>query len=201
MALENLVGHLDALAEGRQCAVTGRVATETISENRDTYNVLAETASGNGDNVVMVGAHLDRVVAGPGVDDNGPGSAAILTVAEGLQKVETTSKVRFAWWGAEQLGLLGAEHHVDELVQTGGPDKVGPYLNFDMIGSANFGRSCLGRDGVQWTKRLRTVHRRGDSVRPAVHRSGRHQDRRAGGALRRSCRRSLRRLLPHRVRR
>ncbi|WP_081747489.1 M28 family peptidase [Arthrobacter sp. Br18] len=126
--------------------VTGRAAADTISENRDTYNVLAETSSGSNDNVVMVGAHLDSVVAGPGINDNGTGSAAILAVAEGMQKVKTTNKVRFAWWGAEELGLLGAEHYVADLVQNGGLDKVGLYLNFDMIGSANFGRFVYDGD-------------------------------------------------------
>ncbi|WP_253905927.1 M28 family peptidase [Arthrobacter sp. H5] len=54
---------------------------DTVSENRETYNVLAETASGSADNVVMVGAHLDSVQAGPGINDNGTGSAAILAAA------------------------------------------------------------------------------------------------------------------------
>ncbi|MBG6183692.1 Zn-dependent M28 family amino/carboxypeptidase [Arthrobacter sp. CAN_A214] len=127
-------------------AVTARVATETISENRDTYNILAETATGDSDNVVMVGAHLDSVVAGPGINDNGSGSAAILAVAESMQKVKTTNQVRFAWWGAEELGLLGAEHYVTDLVENGALDEVGLYLNFDMIGSTNFGRFVYDGD-------------------------------------------------------
>ncbi|WP_049822318.1 M28 family peptidase [Arthrobacter sp. H41] len=127
-------------------AVAGQVTADTISEFRETSNVLAETASGNPDNVVMVGAHLDSVVAGPGINDNGSGSAAILAVAESMQKVKTTNQVRFAWWGAEELGLLGAEHYVADLVENGGLDKVGLYLNFDMIGSTNFGRFVYDGD-------------------------------------------------------
>lgn len=126
--------------------VTGQVVTDTISENRKTYNVLAETASGNSDNVVMVGAHLDSVQAGPGINDNGTGSAAILAVAESMRKVQTANKVRFAWWGAEEQGLLGAHHYVNGLVASGELSKVGLYLNFDMIGSPNFGRFVYDGD-------------------------------------------------------
>ncbi|WP_309072431.1 M28 family peptidase [Arthrobacter sp.] len=126
--------------------VTGRVAADTISENRKTANVLAETASGDADNVVMVGAHLDSVQAGPGINDNGTGSAAILAVAESMSKVQTANKVRFAWWGAEEQGLLGAHHYVNGAVASGELAKVGLYLNFDMIGSPNFGRFVYDGD-------------------------------------------------------
>lgn len=126
--------------------VTGQVITDTISENRETYNVLAETATGDANNVVMVGAHLDSVLAGPGINDNGTGSAAILAVAESMRKVETANKVRFAWWGAEEHGLLGARHYVNDLAASGELAKVGLYLNFDMIGSANFGRFVYDGD-------------------------------------------------------
>ncbi|WRH26410.1 M28 family peptidase [Arthrobacter sp. JZ12] len=127
-------------------SVQGRVAADTISENRETYNVLAETAHGNADNVVMVGAHLDSVNAGPGVNDNGTGSAAILAVAESMTKVQTANKVRFAWWGAEERGLLGAHHYVDGLKASGELSRVALYLNFDMVGSPNFGRFVYDGD-------------------------------------------------------
>ncbi|MHA7282305.1 M28 family peptidase [Arthrobacter sp. TMS2-4] len=126
--------------------VTGRVVVDTISENRETYNVIAETATGSSDNVVMVGAHLDSVLAGPGINDNGTGSAGILAVAEGMSKVKTANKVRFAWWGAEEEGLLGSEHYVGDLLAKGELDSVGLYLNFDMIGSPNFGRFVYDGD-------------------------------------------------------
>ncbi|WP_043447347.1 M28 family peptidase [Arthrobacter sp. L77] len=126
--------------------VTGSVVVDTVSENRETYNVIAETATGNPDNVVMVGAHLDSVLAGPGINDNGTGSAGILAVAEGMSKVKPANKVRFAWWGAEEEGLLGAEHYVADLVAKDQLDSVGLYLNFDMIGSPNFGRFVYDGD-------------------------------------------------------
>ncbi|MFB9323048.1 M28 family peptidase [Cryptosporangium minutisporangium] len=118
-----------------------RIETDTLSETRTTQNVLAETPGGRADNVVMAGAHLDSVPEGPGINDNGTGSAGLLEVAlryAPLAKgAKPTNKVRFAWWGAEESGLLGSEHYVASLTPTQVAD-IGLYLNFDMIGSPNY---------------------------------------------------------------
>ncbi len=111
-----------------------------------TFNVLAETTSGKADNVVMVGAHLDSVNQGPGIQDNGSGSAAILEVAEQMAKVNPRNKVRFAWWGAEESGLIGSNFYVNNLTQAE-RDKIALYLNFDMIGSPNYVRFIYDGDG------------------------------------------------------
>ena len=127
-------------AVGRELAAAGVVAhmkVDAISELRNTFNVLAESNGGDPDNVVMVGAHLDSVSEGPGIQDNGSGSGAILEVAIQMQKVKPVNKVRFAWWGAEESGLLGSEHYVAELTQEEA-DQIALYLNFDMIGSPNY---------------------------------------------------------------
>ncbi|HET8984683.1 MAG TPA: M20/M25/M40 family metallo-hydrolase [Trueperaceae bacterium] len=113
------------------------VKVDFTAETRDAYNVLAESKTGNANNVVMVGAHLDSVQAGPGINDNGSGSAAILEVAEQMAKVKPTNNVRFALWGAEESGLLGSRHYVTNLAQAD-QDKIALYLNFDMIGSPNY---------------------------------------------------------------
>jgi Zn-dependent M28 family amino/carboxypeptidase len=119
---------------------------QTISENRTTANVLAETADGRDDNVVMAGAHLDSVPQGPGVQDNGSGSAALLEIAEQMAKVKPRNKVRFAWWGAEELGLLGSIDWVVRAFNSGELNNVALYLNFDMIGSPNFVRFVYDGD-------------------------------------------------------
>jgi Zn-dependent M28 family amino/carboxypeptidase len=109
-----------------------------VPKIRKTFNVLAETKTGRADNVVMMGAHLDSVNRGPGINDNGSGSAAILETAVQLAKVnKLNNKVRFAWWGAEELGLLGSTHYVASLAQSE-RDKIATYLNFDMVGSPNY---------------------------------------------------------------
>ncbi len=102
-----------------------------------TFNVLGETGDGDADKVVMAGAHLDSVNAGPGIQDNGSGSAAILEVAEQMRKVKPRNKVRFAWWGAEESGLVGSRFYVGNLAPEE-QDQIALYLNFDMIGSPNY---------------------------------------------------------------
>jgi Zn-dependent M28 family amino/carboxypeptidase len=127
---------------------TLRVAVQAVSEFRDTENVIAELPGKTSDNVVMAGAHLDSVPEGPGINDNGSGSAALIEVAEDLAGAELPNTVRFAWWGAEELGLLGSTHYVTSLTPEQRED-VALYLNFDMVGSPNFARFTY--DGDQST--------------------------------------------------
>jgi Zn-dependent M28 family amino/carboxypeptidase len=124
------------------------VSTQTVSESRETFNVLAETGSGDGERTVMVGAHLDSVPEGPGINDNASGSAGILAIAEALAGTETANAVRFAWWGAEEFGLLGSRHYVTDLKtnDAGTLGNIALYLNFDMIGSPNHGRFVYDGD-------------------------------------------------------
>ena len=100
-------------------------------------NVIAELPGVNDDNVVMAGAHLDSVPAGPGINDNGSGSAALLEIAQQMSQLRPQNTVRFAWWGAEEIGLVGsstwvADQSEEELA------RIALYLNFDMIGSPNY---------------------------------------------------------------
>lgn len=127
-------------AVGQQLAATPglvmRLKTDTFRGIATTYNVLAESKTGNPNNVVVVGAHLDSVNAGPGINDNGSGSAAILEVAQQMALVEPRNKVRFALWGAEESGLVGSTYYVNNL-SLEERAKIALYLNFDMIGSPN----------------------------------------------------------------
>lgn len=129
-------------AIGQQLAATPglimRLKTDTFRGIAATHNVLAESVGGDPNNVVMVGAHLDSVNAGPGINDNGSGAAAILETAEQMRKVKPRNKVRFALWGAEESGLVGSIYYVNNLSQTE-LNKIALYLNFDMIGSPNHG--------------------------------------------------------------
>ena len=53
----------------------------------------------------LVGSHLDSVAEGPGINDNGTGSAFNLELALQMAKMAApANKVRFAWWGAEESG-------------------------------------------------------------------------------------------------
>jgi Zn-dependent M28 family amino/carboxypeptidase len=123
-----------------------RVFANSLREIKTTYNVLAELA-GTSDTVVMVGGHLDSVSAGPGINDNGSGSAAILDIAEAMRKVEPVNTVRFAWWSAEESGLVGSDFYVNSLTADE-LDDIALYLNFDMIGSPNYVRFVYDGDGT-----------------------------------------------------
>ena len=128
-----------SFADGVALAAAGSTATVAVlpSENRPQVNVIAELEGKNDDNVVMAGAHLDSVPAGPGINDNGSGSAALLEIAEALGKLKPENTLRFAWWGAEEEGLLGSQAYVDGLSQAE-LDRIALYLNFDMVGSPNY---------------------------------------------------------------
>jgi Zn-dependent M28 family amino/carboxypeptidase len=107
------------------------------SETRTDYNVIAELPGKNEDNVVMAGAHLDSVTAGPGINDNGSGSAALLETALLMANSNPENTVRFAWWAAEELGLIGSTDYVEGL-SPAELDRIALYLNYDMVGSPNY---------------------------------------------------------------
>ncbi|MFF1820962.1 M28 family metallopeptidase [Kribbella sp. NPDC058245] len=104
------------------------------------YNVIAEWPFGDANHVVMTGSHLDSVSAGPGINDNGSGSAGVLETALTYAASGQTPKnrLRFGFWGAEELGLLGSKYYVNNL-PAAERDKIELYLNFDMIASPNPG--------------------------------------------------------------
>ena len=105
-----------------------------------TYNLVADWPGGDPNHVVMTGAHLDSMPAGPGINDNGTGSAGILenALAFAASGVTPRNHIRFGFWGAEELGLLGSKHYMSTLPAVE-KDKIELYLNFDMIGSPNPG--------------------------------------------------------------
>ncbi|MEU3774467.1 M28 family metallopeptidase [Streptomyces sp. NPDC032472] len=104
------------------------------------YNLIADWPGGDPNSVLMTGSHLDSVTAGPGINDNGSGSAAVLETALAVSRaqLQPTKHLRFGWWGAEELGLVGSKYYVNSLSATE-KAKISGYLNFDMIGSPNPG--------------------------------------------------------------
>jgi Zn-dependent M28 family amino/carboxypeptidase len=150
------VSYQDGVAMSQAAAgATFRVFASTeVDPNRETTNVIADLPrkTKNPDQVVVVGAHLDSVPEGPGINDNGTGTAATLEIAKQLAKTKLTKKaqrpVRFAFWGAEEKGLLGAEHYVTSLTDRQ-RSKIYANLNFDMIGSPNFVRFVYDGDGSE----------------------------------------------------
>ncbi|MFF5448843.1 M28 family metallopeptidase [Streptomyces sp. NPDC012888] len=125
-------------AEAAAGEVSLTLDVRELRENRKTWNVVAETRGGDANNTVFLGAHLDSVADGPGINDNGSGSAGILQVAQRLASSQDKikNKVKFAWWSAEEFGLLGSEAYVASLTEEQ-KKQIKLYLNFDMIASPN----------------------------------------------------------------
>lgn len=127
----------DGNALSEQAGADATLNLQIRREQRTTRNVIAQTRSGRTDNVVMAGAHLDSVPEGAGINDNATGSASLLETALALGgKPRANNAVRFAWWGAEELGLLGSDAYVSGLSARQRSD-IALYLNFDMVGSPN----------------------------------------------------------------
>ena len=152
------LSYADAVALNEDITAGGATAHVTtdieVDLERETQNVIADLPSKakttHDDQVVVVGAHLDSVVEGPGINDNGSGSAGILEIAKQMSALKLTKKlerpVRFAFWGAEESGLLGSEHYVSALSAEERAD-IYANLNFDMIASPNYVRFVYDGDG------------------------------------------------------
>ena len=136
------------MAQGRD--VTVSVFASTVSETREASNVIADTKEGREDRTVIVGAHLDSVPEGPGINDNGSGSATVLEIAEKTSElgIEPQNRLRFAFWGAEEVGLFGSKHYVAQLDERQ-LDDIAVYLNFDMVASPNYVRFIYGSGEVR----------------------------------------------------
>ncbi|KAH7304777.1 hypothetical protein B0I35DRAFT_484335 [Stachybotrys elegans] len=133
VTLEQGTAWQERLAAGETLEVT--LIVDAVAEPRETWQIIAETKEGDPNNVIMVGAHLDSVQQGPGINDDGSGTAAILELAGAIKKYKGfKNKVRFGFWGAEEGGIAGSQHYARTLSEEDA-DKLRFYFNFDMIGS------------------------------------------------------------------
>jgi hypothetical protein len=117
-------------------APTVSIDIKAISKpNSDDWNVIAESKGGNKNHVLVVDAHLDAIY-GAGILDNATGSAAILDIAQQMKNVNPLNKVRFIWFGGEELGLLGSKFYVNNLTNTDA-SHIGYDLDADVFGTPN----------------------------------------------------------------
>ncbi|AXJ10788.1 M28 family peptidase [Arthrobacter sp. PM3] len=127
--------------------VVMHLAVDAAVKPISSFNILADT-SGRADRTVVAGAHLDSVAEGPGINDNGSGSAAILETAVQMKALGTVpvNRVRFAFWGGEEDGLIGSGYYASQLTARQVKEHA-VNLNFDMVGSPNFVRYVYDGDG------------------------------------------------------
>jgi Zn-dependent M28 family amino/carboxypeptidase len=125
--------------DGLALAEAGSTAFVEVlpSETRTDQNVIAELPGENRDNVVMAGAHLDSVIDGPGINDDGSGTAALLETAQMMANSKPENTLRFGFWAGEEQGLIGSTDYVTGLDQVE-KDRIALYMNYDMIGSPNY---------------------------------------------------------------
>lgn len=155
----------DRLRDARSVTLSTTARTTTVTSR----SVIAQTRTGARDDVVMAGAHLDSVDAGPGINDNATGTAAVLETALRMGPTPSVSRgVRFAFWGAEEEGLIGSGRYVESL-DDDARESISAYLNFDMLGSPNAGFFVLDGDdsdkrgagpGPSGSDRIEAVFRR-----------------------------------------
>ena len=130
--------------------VTIDLSTSGTFTDRFFNQVIAETDKGDPDNVVVVGAHLDSVPAGPGINDDGSGTALLLTMAQRLARPghPLKQKIRFGWWGAEEEGLVGSSYYAENLSDDE-VSKIDVMLDYDMLSSPNYARLVYDGDGSE----------------------------------------------------
>lgn len=130
---------------------TASIMTSTRTDRNQTSNLIAETKTGRTDRTVIVGAHLDSVPEGPGINDDGSGSATDLEVALQMAKlgIKPVNQVRFIWFSGEEQGLLGSTFYADNLSrkQVQGTSVM---LDFDMLASPNFAKLIYDGDGSEF---------------------------------------------------
>jgi Zn-dependent M28 family amino/carboxypeptidase len=107
-----------------------------VDPNRDDWNVIAESKGGDKNHVVVVDAHLDAIY-GAGMLDNASGSATILDIAQKMQNVQPRNKLRFIWFGGEELGLLGSAYYINNLTSSE-LSHIGYDLDADVTATPNY---------------------------------------------------------------
>jgi Zn-dependent M28 family amino/carboxypeptidase len=123
------------------------LSTDTFQEVRQTENVFGDTRDGDPNRTIVIGAHLDSVPGGPGINDNGSGTSQNLEIAEELGHAgKVRNKLRFAFWGAEEANLVGSTFFVNGLSE-GELARIKANINFDMVASPNFVRFVYDGDG------------------------------------------------------
>ncbi|ODV97455.1 hypothetical protein PACTADRAFT_2022 [Pachysolen tannophilus NRRL Y-2460] len=137
--------YLKLLSQGETLETT--VYVDSYVGKIKTTNVIAETKLGDKENVVMLGAHSDSVSEGPGINDDGSGTISLLEVALQLSKFSVNNTVRFAWWAAEEEGLLGSDHYVSVLTPEE-KSKIRLFMDYDMMASPNYAYQVYDANNV-----------------------------------------------------
>jgi hypothetical protein len=127
---------MDALVDAAATGATARLVTRARTTSGPTRSVIAELPGSQAGPVIMLGAHLDSVLDGPGINDDGSGVAALLEIARALQGTRPRATIRLAFWSGEELGLHGSFRYASALTAEDA-QAILAYANVDMIASPN----------------------------------------------------------------
>ena len=125
---------------------TVRLKTNGVNVDRFFPQVIAETKHGSDNHIVLAGAHLDSVPAGPGINDDGSGTSWQLDLAEEVAKRHPKNKIRFMWFGGEEDGLVGSQYYAARLSQAE-VNRIDAMIDTDMIASPNYVRLVYDGNG------------------------------------------------------
>jgi hypothetical protein len=110
------------------------VKTETVRVR----NVIGIIEGKDPDQIILAGAHYDHMgiqkgFIWNGADDNGSGTVGVMTVAKAIMETGLKPKktILIALWTAEEEGLLGSKHYVENLPYP--LSNLRLYVNSDMI--------------------------------------------------------------------
>ncbi|MGN7178917.1 M28 family peptidase [Cytobacillus sp. SAFR-174] len=122
-------------------AAQNKTVTLTVKrfQNIKSQNIIAiknpKPNKGGEADIVHISAHFDSVPFAPGASDNASGTGVALELARVLKSYPADKELRFAFAGAEEIGLLGSQYYVSQL---SGNEKERSIANFnmDMVGTA-----------------------------------------------------------------
>lgn len=134
---KDVADYIDKLQKNPNHKFETTLFIDSYVKNISTLNVIAETKFGDHNNVVALGAHSDSVGEGPGINDDGSGTISLLEVAKYLTKFKINNAVRFAWWAAEEEGLLGSDYYANNLSEEEN-SKIRLFMDYDMMASPNY---------------------------------------------------------------
>jgi len=82
--------------------------------------------------IIIFNAHYDSVAKGPGANDDGSGTVAVLAAAYALSHFDFKRTVKFVTFSGEEVGLIGSKAYTKEAYQRN--DNILVEINADMIG-------------------------------------------------------------------
>lgn len=137
VAKKDVEKYIEKLSKDPKYAFETTLYVDSYVKYIKTLNVIADSVFGDHDNIVSLGAHSDSVAEGPGINDDGSGTISLLEVAKHLTQFKLNNAVRFAWWAAEEEGLLGSTYYAEHLTAEEN-SKLRLFMDYDMMASPNY---------------------------------------------------------------